>query len=349
MNISNKQAWTGPFVWNGAQLAQAADWIVELSAEHVQNIHAGIEAAIASGKAMAELDQSDFPFGDFGNRLTAVQQQLLSGRGFVLIRGLPASDWTDKQLMMAYWGIGRWIGTPVPQNAKAHLLGHVIDQRKEQSGNTRIYQTNQAQPFHSDSCDIVGLLCLRNAKQGGESAVASSAAIHNALLQSDPEALDTLYGTFLCDRYGETPAGKHPFYPVNVFNKIDEQLVCCGMDPDIRSAQRLDEVAPLTEQQLHALDSFQTHAQQLALPMSLQRGDIQLANNLVVVHARASFVDHEELDERRHLIRLWLSAANGRRLPAFLSERWGTIEVGAVRGGIKVPGATPTVQMSPNS
>ncbi len=231
--------------------------------------------------------------------------------------------------------------------AKAHLLGHVIDQRTVKSGDTRIYQTNQAQPFHSDSCDIVGLLCLRTAKQGGESSIASSAAIHNRLLETAPGALKQLYGEFQCDRYGEIPEGKLPFYPVRVFNNIDQHLVCCGMDPDIRSAQRLEGVQPLTEQQLSALNSFQEAARKLCLRMSLQRGDIQLVNNLIAVHARESFVDHDDINQRRYLIRLWLSAQNGRRLPEFLRERWGSIDVGSVRGGIKVPGAVPVVQLDP--
>jgi len=340
--------WSGPFVWNGSEMESHNDWVIALTPQDITAIQTGINAFIASGKDLAAATHLDFPFAQFGESLKQAQEQLLNGRGFVLLSGLPANDWTDQQLMTAYWGIGIHIGIPVSQNAKGHLLGHVIDQRTNSQNDKRIYQTNKAQPFHSDSCDIVGLLCLRKAKQGGESALASSAAIHNALLQTDPQALATLYGTFMCDRYGEIPQGKLPYYPVNVFNNIDQQLVCCGMDPDIRSAQRFDNIESLTNEQLHALDQFQNTAQNLALSMSLQRGDIQLINNLVAVHARETFVDHDEMGKRRHLVRLWLSAQNGRRLPDFLRERWGNIDVGSVRGGISVPGATPIVQFNPN-
>jgi len=342
------QPCTGPQVWDGNHFANDEDWIVQLSANEVDEIQAAVDASMQSDKPIGSLERGDFAFRSFGDRLLSLKDDILTGKGFTLLRGLPATEWSDEQLVRAYWGIGTWIGDPVSQNAKAHLLGHVIDQRSEKSGNTRIYQTNLAQPFHSDSCDIVGLLCLRTAKEGGESSIASSAAIHNALLAANPDALKQLYGAFDCDRYGEIPAGKQAHYAVQIFTNIDDHLICCAMDPDIRSAQRLDDVATLTSAQIDALDAFQETARQICLRMSLRRGDIQWVNNLVAVHAREQFVDHSEPNQRRYLVRLWLSSAQGRRLPEFLRERWGTIEVGSIRGGIKVPGATPVVHLDPN-
>ena len=119
------------------------------------------------------------------------------------------------------------------------------------------------------------------------------------------------------------------------------------MDPDIRIAPRLDGVAELNQSQIDALDAFQTTAKERSLNMMLERGDIQLVNNLTVVHARESYEDFADQDQRRYLIRLWLSAPDGRELPAFLSERWGNIAVGSRRGGIVVPGAVSQVNFSP--
>jgi len=345
--VDELKPWSGSQVWDGRSVSKNNDWIVQLNEREIDDIREAVDTSIASGKAIGSLTRSDFTFPIFSKRLLAIREDLLTGKGFTLLRGLPASSWSDEELVRAYWGIGTWLGDAVSQNAQAHLLGHVIDQRTTNSNNTRIYQTNRAQPFHSDSCDIVGLLCLRTAKQGGESSIASSAAIHNELLANDSSALQRLYGSFQCDRYDEIPIGKLPYYAVHVFNTIDELLVCCGMDPDIRSAQRLEEVTPLTTAQSQALDSFQQAARKLSLRMNLKRGDIQLVNNLVAVHAREAFTDYPELDKRRYLVRLWLSSSAGRRLPEFLRERWGNIDVGSVRGGIKVPGATPVVHLTP--
>ena len=81
-------------------------------------------------------------------------------------------------------------------------------------------------------------------------------------------------------------------------------------------------------------------AEDLSLKMDFRPGDIQFLHNHTVYHSRTAFEDHPEPERRRHLLRLWLSAPNGRPLPPFLAERWGSIEPGTVRGGIVVPGAT---------
>ncbi len=355
-----RRHWTGHMVWDGRDISAHHNWSFQLGRDDLSDIEYAVKNARKSGKAMEDLSPDDFPFGDFGQKILTLRDEVLTGRGFVLIRGLSNSSWAssswpnssrgcDEDLLLAYWGIGKWFGDPVPQNANAHLLGHVIDQRQAPSEETRSYQTNQAQPFHSDSCDIVGLLCLRQAKSGGRSSIASSPAIHNALLHNDPDALDQLYGTYQCDRYGEIPQDKLPYYAVRIFNEINGQFVCCGMDPDIRSAQRLNEVTPLSRQQQHALNSFQAAARKLALSMTLQRGDIQLINNHVIVHSREQFEDHREANLRRYLVRLWLSSPVGRALPSFMAERWGNIEVGTIRGGIRVPGATPVVPLDPDN
>ena len=341
--------WSGEQVWNAGSFLSEDKWVAQLSDHDIAELDKAVKATIKSNKPIEKLTRSDFAFNRLGQRLAKLKDDVLNGKGFTLLRGLPANHWSDEALVRAYWGIGTWFGDAVSQNANAHLLGHVIDQRASQSGDTRIYQTNRAQPFHSDSCDIVGLLCLRTAKQGGESAIASSAAIHNHLLKHSLDALNQLYGEFMCDRYGEIPEGKLPYYAIKVFNSIDERLVCCGMDPDIRSAQRLDGVQALTNAQLTALNKFQETARSLCLRMSLKRGDIQLVNNLTAVHAREAFVDHQDANQRRYLIRLWLSSKNGRKLPEFLRERWGNIDVGSRRGGILVPGAVPVAHLNPDA
>jgi hypothetical protein len=335
-------------VWEGSKVTRDDQWLTTLSAADIATLIEAVQHTHRTGKPIAEeLIRHDFALGPLGDRLLALRDQVLNGCGYVVLRGLPADKMNDEDLIRAYWGIGTFFGDPVSQNAAGHLLGHVIDQRQPPSASTRIYQTSRAQPFHSDSCDIVGLLCLRQAKSGGGSAIASAAAIHNYLLEHDPAALQTLYDEFQCDRYGEIPAGKLPHYTVRVYNRIANALVCCGMDPDIRSAQRLENVKPLSSDQLHALDQFQAVARSLALNMTLKRGDIQLVNNLTVVLARDEFTDHQASERRRYMVRLWLSSPLGRQVPEFLVERWGNIEVGSVRGGIKVPGAVTKVNLNP--
>lgn len=45
--------------------------------------------------------------------------------GFKLIKGLPVHRYTQEQATKIYWGLGTYWGRAVPQNKKAHLIGHV--------------------------------------------------------------------------------------------------------------------------------------------------------------------------------------------------------------------------------
>lgn len=75
---------------------------------------------------------------------------------------------------------------------------------------------------------------------------------------------------------------------------------------------------------------------ELALHYVLQPGDIQLLSNHTCLHHRTAFEDWEEVDRKRHLLRLWLSPAQERELPPVYGELYGgSLEVGN-RGAIHV-------------
>jgi hypothetical protein len=69
--------------------------------------------------------------------------------------------------------------------------------------------------------------------------------------------------------------------------------------------------------------------------MELERGDLQLLNNFVIWHSRTSFEDFEDPDEKRHLMRLWMSTPNSPELPPEFAEFFGDTRPGAVRGGLR--------------
>ena len=57
--------------------------------------------------------------------------------------------------------------------------------------------------FHTDRCDVVGLLCVRQARAGGESLLCSSPAVHNAMLERRPDLAASLYEDVWRSRLGE--------------------------------------------------------------------------------------------------------------------------------------------------
>ena len=116
---------------------------------------------------------------------------------------------------MAYWGIGTWFGSARLQNAK----GHVRDMGLATTDpNVRIYQTTERQNFHTDSCDIVGLLCQKTARLGGLSSLTSSMSVYNAMAERHPELVGRLFNPMPTDRRGEVPAGKKPWFELPIYN-----------------------------------------------------------------------------------------------------------------------------------
>ena len=62
-----------------------------------------------------------------------------------------------------------------------------------------VNKTNQRQGFHCDGSDLVGLLCLKPAKTGGQSKIASSMAVYNQMLASRPDLVEVLRQPFAWD------------------------------------------------------------------------------------------------------------------------------------------------------
>ena len=341
MTTSSKtpKFYRGPQAWTADEMRVRKAWTTCLAANEVGEL----ETAVNSTRhvPLQQLRQHDIRLPTLGPKLQALQREVVLGRGFALLRGLPVHQFDRETIARMYFGIGTWLGDVVPQNAAGHVLGHVKDIGHDPHNPMhRVYATNYRHLFHTDSADIVGLLCLHPAKQGGQSAIASSPALYNELAQSRPELATVLAEPFHVDRKGEIPPGKDPTYQMAIFHHHAELLTTVYARDFISAAQRFDRVPPLTDLQLEAMDTLDRLAASdtFRLDMDFQPGDIQFLHNHQILHARTAYEDYPEPARQRHLLRLWLSARNGRPLPAVFAERYGEIEVGKIRGGIRVPG-----------
>ena len=340
---------TGPDAWRAGEMRARGDWIHTLSESEIAEIEAAVEAVDDPDRPIAGIDRENFRLPAFGPVLDAIREEILRGRGFVLIRGLPIERYSVRRRAIAYWGIGAWLGRAVSQNAMGHLLGHVIDLgRSNDDYRARTYQTRDRQFFHADSCDVVGLLCVRKAKQGGLSAIVSSVTLYNEMLARSPELTEEMFRPFHFDRRGEVPEGEPPWYEMPVFNWHEGRLSTHYVRRYIKSIRRLPEVPPLTDRQLAAFDLLDEIAEDpdVQLRMDFEPGDMQFLHNPQILHDRTAFEDDGDLHERRHLLRLWLCAHDGRPLPPAYAGRWGSTEIGN-RGGIVVKGAIPHVPLEP--
>lgn len=327
----------GPAAWTGAEMAQRTDWIETLSPAELAEIDTAIAEHRAAGRAMGEITAETFRLPTLAPRLTRILGDLLRGRGFVLLRGFDVAGRSIEDSAIAYLGVGAHFGGFRSQNAKGHLLGHVTDLGLDiQNPKVRYYQTNKELEFHTDSCDIVGLICLRTAKAGGGSRIVSSVAIHDRMMAETPEMWRALFNPMPTDRRGEIPPGMLPWFEIPVFNWHAGELSTIYSGQYIRSAQQnFPEARRLTAVEHAALDRLDELAAEMSVEMEFRPGDMQFIHNHQILHSRTDFEDWPELDKRRHLLRLWLSPKGARELPPAYKQRYGDITPGN-RGGIVV-------------
>ena len=332
--------------WYGPDMARRKnEWIIQLASSEIVELEAAAEPLLASGQNIATLTPAHFPLPLLAPKLAALREELIHGRGFALIRGLHVVQYSEREAGTIFYGLGCHLGSPRSQNASGHMLGHVRDLGlKSSDANVRIYQTNERQTFHTDSCDVVGLLCLKRAKTGGESLLVSAAAIFAEMQKERPDLLNLLLQPIATDRRGEVPEGMLPFLLIPVFSFYEGYLTVFYQRQYIDSAQRFADAPRLTPLHVEALNMFDQLANnpKLNLSMQLEPGDMQFVYNHALLHDRTGFADWDAPAQKRHLLRLWLSIPGDRPLPDVFASRFGTTEIGN-RGGIIVHGTTPTV------
>ncbi|NDH61431.1 MAG: TauD/TfdA family dioxygenase [Alphaproteobacteria bacterium] len=332
---------TGPAAWYGPEMTKRDEWLMPLSPAEIAEVESASKALASREADIAAISAQDFPLRTLGPRLKArVRDEVLNGRGFLLLRGLPVERWSMREAATAFFGLGAHLGSARSQNGKGHVLGHVQDLGLDVNDpNVRIYQTNERQTYHTDSCDIVGLLCLKTAQSGGLSALVSSTTIFNEMRRRRPDLLKLLFQPIATDRRGEVPEGQKPYFEIPVFNWHKGFLTAIYQRQYVDSAQRFADAPRLSPTQIEALDMFDSLAgdPKLHMFMEFKPGDVQLVHNHTMLHDRTSFVDWPEPERRRHLLRLWLAASGARPLPETFAQRYGTVTIGD-RGGIIVRG-----------
>lgn len=247
-------------------------------------------------------------------------------------------------------GLGTYLGYFVSQNSRGHVLGHVKDvgEDSNQIDKVRIYRTNARQYFHCDDSDIVGLLCVARALEGGESDLVSSHSVWNDLQENHPDVAELLtQRIWYFDRKGEVSQGQQEWMKTSIFyiEPGENGRVYSKWDPYfVRSLTRFSDegiIPALSEEQKRAVQILEDTCVKLSLHMILEIGDIQFLTNNHVFHARTAYKDHAPPLPRRHLMRLWLAVPEtegGWKLPFEDSSH-------KKRGGIQVNDTPPVAPL----
>lgn len=332
----------GPFAWKPAELKRDERWIHRLTDVDVAEIEGAVAVSRARKPDIIDITRNDFPLSGLAEKIGQMRKDILANFGFAYLRGLPVRKYDRETLTRIYWGLSLHVGDPVAQNRNGHLLGHVIDIGTPVTDvNKRLTQTSAELQFHSDACDVVGLVCINTAMEGGKSALVSAASIHDEMYRRRPDLCHALYHPLTVDRRGEIPAGKQPWMRIPAFNWHNNTLI--GYAPlknYVESATRFEDAPKTTAQQWEAFNLFLEicNDPEFSMQIPFEPGDFQFVHNHVVFHSRTSFEDWPNAPEKkRHLMRIWLSLPDGLDLPETIAERWINIELGTLRGGVNIP------------
>src|ERR1051326_3300359 len=107
----------GPSAWIGADMRHHEhEWTYRLSPVEIDQIEAAVATVKARGLQLEDIGRDDFPLPTLGPALDRLRDEVLNGRGFVLMRGLPVAGRPIEWCATAYWGIGAHFGKARSQN-----------------------------------------------------------------------------------------------------------------------------------------------------------------------------------------------------------------------------------------
>ena len=312
-----------PAAWRGDRMAERSDWIITLDDRMVAEFETAVAAVAARGIGVLDVTRDDFPLPSMGGHFETMLGALEGGRGFVLLRGLPVGRWSDAENRIAIWGMGTHLGLPVGQDVAGNLLHDVRDTGRKfgTDDSIRYYQTSHSIRLHTDGGDIFALGCVRQGASGGRSLVVSAVEVFNEIVRRRPDLAIVLQKNYWMDARGQRPDGAR-CQVLPIYTRHGSHLSILLKPEYIHSAQRFDDVPRLTDAQREALELFHEVTQEpgMALEFDLRPGDVLLASNHTVMHGRTEFEDSPEPENRRHMLRLWLTIPNGRPLPSHYAD-----------------------------
>jgi Taurine catabolism dioxygenase TauD, TfdA family len=311
--IPSDRAWLGPALKDG-------DFVVPLDAACLAELEGVVAEQQKAPVPTLILHPDHFPLAACRRLMEGVRTRLEHGLGFVILDRLPVDRWNAQAVTDVYWLLGSLLEPPVAQEWSGRMIYDVRYDGQPYTDDTRGALTPEGLEMHNDSsmgeapANYVSLLCLQTAQSGGKSSLASAYAAHNHFMTEHPDLLERLYRPFYRDRQQyQAPGAEHRnYYPI--FAMEDRGLRIRFNSRPIRrgyakSGQALDNAGAQCVDIMEGFLTDPTHRHDFWM----ERGQIQILNNRVIVHGRTPYVDHDEPERRRHLMRLWLRAGDRRQ------------------------------------
>ena len=326
-----------PSAWEIEDLRSTNDWCFEIDQADRKQITTSIKSVCDKDRDLFDYSPDEF---DLGSSWEIIERALLEAhhqKGLSIVRGLPREDLNHEEFRLLSWAIGLKAGVARPQGLASQYISAVQDAGMDyRAANGRGYSSNAELDFHVDVADLTILTCYNKAKLGGQSMISSGVTAHNYLIKERPDLAEIAYQHFYFSRQEEQAPDEKPFYSLPLFEEEGGNLFCNWNRNRVQSAQKIEMVPELSEQQketMDVLDEILTRPE-LMYTMYLEPGDMQIINNYTMFHSRTGYIDFENELQKRCLYRLWLAPPDSIKLPESWRDFYRTVEPATVRGGI---------------
>ena len=338
----------GECAWRGSELKKNTRWRRRLNDTHLRELDAALGHLKAAGVPPDRVTRDQFPLHDLKSALTDILGEVEHGCGMVHLSGFPVGHYPDADLRLMWIGLCAHMGDLRLQNRHGELLREIRDEGADRgerygqldtgsdtflSSRARVASTGELR-FHTDRADVVALLCVRPAKEGGLTRIASSVAVHDEMVRRRPDLAALLYEDIHRSRLGEETGGESMTFPLPVFDVYQNQFTSHYSRTYVEAAQLLPGVPGLSGEHWEALDLLADLCAELCLDVNFEPGDVQFLNSHVTYHSRTPYEDHCEPDRKRLLYRLWICPQDKRPLSPAQAVLWGSTAAEGVRGGI---------------
>ena len=205
------------------------------------------------------------------------------------------------------------LGDLLIQNIKNEKIVKIEDEGQSLKKGGRYHQTRDGGSYHTDSPhwkmvpDYVGLYCINPAIEGGTSKFVSAYTIHNTILKEDKDMLKLFYNKFYFDKRNEYSENESPTILEPIFEYNNGKLSIRYLRNYIDDGYKLQKLS-LPESKIKALDYLEKISQneEYVLSYDLRANDMVFFNNHRILHGRTSFVDHQDQNLKRLMIRIWI-------------------------------------------
>lgn len=316
----------GPTAWKAADFPAKSAFTIALDGEEQAAVRDRLAALASAQLAESAVEAAHVATPAIAALVRRIRRELTDGRGFLVLGGLPIEGHDAATIGNFFLGLGLMMGKPVVQSPLGDRLGHVVDIAKP-GELERGYKSSVELTAHTDSDDVVAMLCLRQARTGGMTRLVSAHSLYNRLLATHPDYLAPLHRGFAHHWFGEEAPGEPPItdYRVPVLSWAEGVLSVCHLRERCDMAAEADPRFAYAGLERAALDEFDRLAAdpEFALEFRLEPGEAYFLNNYVLLHARTGFEDHADPQARRHLLRLWLKLPGARPVAAPVLRYYG--------------------------